>query len=162
MQIKSLLLLLGFGVLFSLHAQNTDQSVISSGGDYLESTDAFIEWTLGEPLTETYSTDSAQLTQGFHQGFFQIVSVEETPGFSISMSVFPNPAKEFFNVRIDAPDYFDFQFEVFDLHGRVLRSGAFQSSTQQIPLTNLATSVYILKVYNPNYGYSKTYQIQKI
>ena len=48
-------------------AQSVSSEAIVSAGDYYESTNVSLSWTLGEIATETYSKGGIILTQGFQQ-----------------------------------------------------------------------------------------------
>jgi hypothetical protein len=50
-----------------ISAQTLSPVVLASSGNYFESADASLSWTLGEIATETYSSGSVILTQGFQQ-----------------------------------------------------------------------------------------------
>jgi hypothetical protein len=63
---KLFLLLLSF-LSLSLFAQTLSPTVISSAGGYSTGTTVTLSWTLGELATETLSTGSITLTQGFQQ-----------------------------------------------------------------------------------------------
>lgn len=65
---KKLLLL--FTVIFAFgysNAQSLSPTVIASQGDYFWSPAVSVAWTLGEVMSETYSSSNYFLTQGFHQ-----------------------------------------------------------------------------------------------
>ena len=64
---KLLLLFIAFFVLGYSNAQSLDRIVIGSMGDYFWSPTVSVEWTIGEVMSETYSTSNIFLTQGFHQ-----------------------------------------------------------------------------------------------
>ena len=59
-------LLLPIFSLFFLSSTNA-QEVITTAGDYHSAASGSLSWTLGEVLTETYSTGLNSLTQGFNQ-----------------------------------------------------------------------------------------------
>jgi hypothetical protein len=62
-------LLLTFLCPFILLGQTVSPEVVAAAGDYYESANASLSWTLGEVATETYTGTSATLTQGFQQAF---------------------------------------------------------------------------------------------
>ncbi len=59
-----LLFLIGF-----LQNWISAQEVFSSGGEFIETPTGSLSWTIGEPISETFSDGMAVLTQGFQQGF---------------------------------------------------------------------------------------------
>jgi gliding motility-associated-like protein len=63
-----------FFLLFSIvvkinycHAQSLARTVIGAQGDYYYSPAVSVAWTVGEVMSETYTTSNYFLTQGFHQ-----------------------------------------------------------------------------------------------
>ena len=49
------------------NAQSLAPTVVSSQGNYFLSSTVSVAWTLGEVMSETYSSTNHFLTQGFHQ-----------------------------------------------------------------------------------------------
>jgi gliding motility-associated-like protein len=65
---KTKLLFLAFFINFLFaKAQSTSPVVIASSGDYFFNANYSVAWTLGEVVSETYTTSNYFLTQGFHQ-----------------------------------------------------------------------------------------------
>ena len=53
----------------------------------------------------------------------------------LSLTVYPNPFNDYFQVALESVDYYDqIIIEVFDLSGRKLRSEIFDFSTQGSPI----------------------------
>lgn len=145
------------------YGQSVDQSVIGSTGDEFTGSSGSIEFTLGEPVSETYSTGEYQLTQGFHQGYFLFVGIDETTEFDFTTRVYPNPAVDHATLElVGIQDFNNFEYQMYDLTGKLLRNGRFESNSIQVNLTGLSNSLYIFKIQNKNLGYAQTYQLQKI
>ena len=65
---KKLLLLLTAIIAFEYsNAQSLTPTVVASQGNYFSSPAISVAWTLGEVMSETYSSSNYFLTQGFHQ-----------------------------------------------------------------------------------------------
>ncbi|MCB0683669.1 MAG: hypothetical protein KDC32_22625, partial [Saprospiraceae bacterium] len=73
-----------------LHSQSLAPEVIASAGEHFATANAQLSWTVGEPVIETYTGSTAQLTQGFHQTNLTVVAVND-PTAAFQVSVFPNP-----------------------------------------------------------------------
>jgi hypothetical protein len=56
-----------------LHAQSLSPKVIASAGGYFASANASLSWTLGEPVTATFTNGNNMLTQGFQQPSVSVV-----------------------------------------------------------------------------------------
>jgi len=62
------------------------------------------------------------------------------------LQLFPNPASDFISVRIsDNWDIGHYQFEIFDLTGKVLQQFSTTNASQEINLSNLPAGIYILR-----------------
>lgn len=64
---KLLLLLTAFFAFAYSNAQSLAPTVVASQGDYFWSPTVSVAWTVGEVMSETYSSPGHFLTQGFHQ-----------------------------------------------------------------------------------------------
>ncbi len=65
---NSIFFLLAFACLIITPTLNAQQ-VISSGGGHFEGSQLSVNWTIGEPVTETFTGNDVILTQGFQQPF---------------------------------------------------------------------------------------------
>lgn len=102
------------------------QFVVASGGEIFTSASGSLEWTLGEPVTETFQKSNGILTQGFHQTFSQEFGTTR-------IVVYPNPTPDF--LFVSTPSAGNYQIELFNLHGVKLMSGRDPSA--------LADNIYI-------------------
>ncbi len=83
------LIIIAFAVL-SIHAKA--QQVIASAGGYYEGNNISLSWTLGEPVTETFSNGGVILTQGFQQPYnFYLQQILNIPAGWSSVSSFIDP-----------------------------------------------------------------------
>lgn len=157
-----LLFFLGMGP-FLIKAQSLTTEVIGTSGDFYETSAGSLSWTIGEPISETVGNTDYTLTQGFHQTKFTVVSVEESLKNVFDVSVYPNPAIEEFQINIKSEKQTsDFQYQLHDQSGRILREGVIQENQTTIKLNGLANSIYLLKVWSDNESYHKIYQVLKI
>ena len=66
-----------------IYSQSISQNVVATSGDYFENANASVSLTLGEVVTETFSTGNVILTQGFQQA----LSITIT-GVNLDMQVY--------------------------------------------------------------------------
>ena len=80
------------------------QQVIASSGSSGSAAGYSVEWTLGEPVIETFTLSNHILTQGFHQTGFLATSLQdfELPGLLVR--VYPNPVGDWLIPRILVKD----------------------------------------------------------
>ena len=123
--------------------QDIQQSVIGSAGNEDKSDNASISWTVGEVVTETLTATNIVLSQGFHQGNLFISSIEEEEILEFSLTAYPNPVNDILTVNTQEHGL---QYQVVDIHGKVLLNGVINSLSGQIDFTNIPSGVYFLQV----------------
>jgi hypothetical protein len=63
--------------------------------------------------------------------------------FEISeFNVYPNPSNGIVNVNVNQP----FQYEIYNLQGKLITNGITNSSSEQLDLRDLSTGMYLLKI----------------
>lgn len=75
---------------------------------------------------------------------------------AISIQVYPNPSTGVFNIVLENPA----SYGVYDLSGKLIRSGSFNQIENQLDIQNLSSGIYFLKVEDGNN--SVTEKISKI
>src|SRR5690349_1308491 len=83
-------------------AQEKTTSVISAAGGIAHSNTLSLEWTLGEPVSETAISSSRMYTQGFHQPMLQIKKLDTPKEISSvfnSILVYPNPSASLVTIQ---------------------------------------------------------------
>ncbi len=76
--------------------------------------------------------------------------IEEQIAFNQFVHVYPNPAKEFINIKIEKNKYFDytdFSIYLYDLNGKRIKKTIKENS---IDISNLNPGIYILKLISEN------------
>ena len=158
----SLSLLLVIPFFMQTNAQTLSSSVIGSTGEQFATASGFLEWTLGEIMTETYTKGSFYLTQGFQQpATIKVTSLEEAE--EATLWVYPNPTIGVLNVKISERG--DYLLEFFNLQGQKLinRNFTVESEThiQRVDLQDYAVAVYLLRISNTITGNSTYHKIEK-
>ena len=141
--------------LTELKAQTLTPTVLSTAGTSFVNGTNVLDWTLGEPATNTLDNGTNLLTQGFHQNDLLITQVENSDN-SFGVTVFPNPTANFVQIQFDKATNNNV-IELFSVEGKLLLSETKNATTiSQINMSNYANGTYLLKI-NKN----KTYQIIK-
>ena len=138
----------------SLHAQE----VLSSQGELYTSDNLIMDYTLGEIFIETVSSESHTLTQGFHQtswSFLGQVNHKE----DYRATVFPNPSID--QLNIEAYDFQDVSYTLFDANGKLLRQGQLQSQLTELDVRSLAAGHYSL-ILSSDVERLKTFKLVKL
>ncbi len=92
------------------------QEVISTQGDSYDNGTNTIDFTIGEPVIETVSDGSNDVTQGFHQTNLTITNIEDLD-VNFSVNIYPNPTSDVINLTIEK--YEKITFQIFDMGGEV-------------------------------------------
>ncbi len=126
----------------------TAQEVITTSGEFGANSEGSLSWTLGEIVTETASTTSHHLTQGFQQiqeGYLGL------PDESISNEflIYPNP----FNLEVNVVsnnNFGNYTLTIFDYQTKVVlqKDINFSSACRQmsIDLSMLSAGFYYVEL----------------
>jgi hypothetical protein len=144
-----------------LQAQTLASSVIGSTGEQFASSNGFLDWTLGEIMTETYQQNNYFFTQGFQQpATISVTSIEEEE----SLWVYPNPTTDVLQVK--TVENGDYVFELFNLQGQRIAEQKATAITgthlHKIDLTNFSVAVYLLRIANTTTGKNNIHKIEKL
>ncbi|MDX8341433.1 T9SS type A sorting domain-containing protein [Draconibacterium sp. IB214405] len=99
-------------------SQRISAEVISNSGAEFKTKDFSLNWTLGESVTDVLESRPYIHTQGFHQTFVTATDVE-TDITNPSVSVYPNPFRDFITVKLEDVNE-NVSVELFDASGKLL------------------------------------------
>jgi len=144
-------------------AQSVRPEVIATTGDYYTSTNNSMSWTLGECITETYSTKDNTLTQGFQQSSYTITAVTQLAFDVISVKAFPNPTTDYINVSVETTDgsQMNYSVELFDLQGKQLMNENTKVKFMQLDMSQFANGTYFMKVTDQGKNMLQNFKILK-
>jgi hypothetical protein len=126
---------------------NAQQAVCSLGGD-ASGSGGSVAYSVGQVVYSTYSGVRGTEAQGVQQAYeFYNLSLEEK-ATKIVLSVFPNPAYEHITLHISDFNNEKLMYQLFDLHGKIVRSEVVISHYTLIDLTILPSSTYFFIVTN--------------
>lgn len=143
---------LALGVMFTFTAVGqvlAPQVVAAGGAEARDPGFGSLAWTVGEPVIETFG-DTLVLTQGFHQVFEALVSVQPSPSAPFTVGVYPNPAGEFLFIRV-IPMPEKAWVTLSDLTGRILLAADLRDSDQRLDVARLPAGTYIATVRTPGF-----------
>lgn len=144
--------------LFLLTASVSAQEVISSQGDSYSNGTNSIDYTIGEPVIETVSNGSNDLTQGFHQTNLVITKVEDL-NVNFAVNIFPNPTSDLINLTLEK--YEGLTLQLFDISGKLINQTLLTDVKTTISVTQYPKGSYLLALTNKENKNIKTYQIIK-
>lgn len=100
---------------------------------------------------EVFQAETSRDVNGYWVGVDQIAAEPELNEIN-SMNLYPNPAKDYFNVTFDAPLKQDYNWKLVSINGVEHQTGTVYSGDQAIQINNydFPTGVYVFMVYNGN------------
>jgi hypothetical protein len=140
-------------------SQNVSQNVISNAGNYYNSADFSVSWTVGQPVINTLESNNIIVTQGFQQSKFSISKIEENIS-NFDVKIFPNPASDFINVIVNTENNISLLLKILDINGHVVRQAKTGNNKEStINIKKLPESIYFIKVINKT---DNTYNVYKL
>jgi hypothetical protein len=137
----------------------TPQVIASSGGSYETST-VQLSWTLGELATESFTSGSTMLTQGFQQPEITVETGYSDPEIQLSVNVYPVPAKSYLTVEFNEV-WQGMMVNLYNLQGIKILSTPVINQKMEINLHELPSAGYILKVITAENKMIKSYTVIK-
>ncbi len=133
-------------------AQEVSPELVSGCAANLSQSAGSISFTVGEIAVLTYTDDAGNtLSGGFGAGTALSVSVIEVNSVSlIDLNVYPNPAQDFLNIRINQSSQSEINVSIVDMQGKEVFGGQYAGIPRNIGLntTSIASGTYILSVTN--------------
>ena len=156
---KIIFLLIAISVKTAI-AQSVSPDVIATSGTSFNNGISQLDWTLGEPVTATFSAGSDMLTQGFHQPNLLATSINNVET-DYSLLVFPNPSID--NIQLQFQNLKEaVVVELMSSDGKLLQSKEVKTENElQIDMSKFSAGTYLLSVKD-SHSKVKTYQIIKL
>jgi hypothetical protein len=135
-----LVMLIGMG---KVQAQSVTNSTFSAGGSQRN----ILSFTIGQIGNTSVQNDSLSLSQGIHQGDYQIVTgIFNIQAQSIAFKAFPNPFQDFLNIDIQENIHdSEIQYALIDVLGRTMSSGNLSKGINRVETHSLPSGTYILR-----------------
>jgi hypothetical protein len=122
------------------------QQIIANSGTTLQNSNESISFTLGELVIDTYNASTKTLTEGFHQPQITITAINELSGLDFTVMAFPNPTSDIVELKVEKVNSKDIEYFLLDINGKLLARKKIESSETEIPFSQLAPAIYILKL----------------
>jgi len=139
------LILVFFGGLLSLQAQ---QTATSGGGDAFSS-DGTVSYSIGQIAYEYYQSAEGSVSQGSQQAYQIITLGTDGPSAIVLQAlVYPNPTVSYINLKIEDKEIENLSYQLYDNNGRLILNQTISNLETQIPMEELRSAIYFLKVSN--------------
>ena len=148
--------LFGFGI--TIQAQN---SIPAAGGN-ATGAGGKESYTIGQIVYTTIQVPTGTITQGIQQPYeISVVTViKEAADITLEISVYPNPASGFVNLKVEKYDSDNLRYKLIDMKGTLIHESKVDGNETQIQLGNILPGTYFLKVID-NKKEIKTFKIIK-
>lgn len=148
------------------YSQTVTPTVYASDGGSATSPQGSIAWTIGEPISETYTTPVYATTMGFHQTEVTITKLIEQQGAYIDILLYPNPVYNELNLNLNGLPNDEYQVLIFDGIGKLvfqtnLLVNKINTRIETIKMDEFANGNYFINIQNSNKSFSKTIKITK-
>jgi len=140
-----------------LHAQ---QATNSSGGSASSSVGS-VTYSIGQVFYTSIADTSGKVNQGVQQAYEIFnVGIKES-NLNISIIVFPNPTSNVLSLQIGNYKNERLTYQLFDLQGKLLTSGAITTLQTEINTSTLASATYFIHVLNKDNQKVQSFKIIK-
>lgn len=133
-------------------AQELNPSVISSGGETFTASGYFLDFVIGEIVTESFTEQEVMLTQGFLQGKEGETSINEQTINADNFDVYPNPSSNMVYIKCKGNDK-PIRIEIFGIMGCMVYSVQFNNNLLAVSLEQLNPGIYVLKLIFPDQNF---------
>lgn len=164
---KKAFIVLGCVTCISLaRGQTVTPTVYANDGGFSAQSQGQIQWTIGEPISETYIGPSNVTTMGFNQPDLGIISLIKEQGNDVSVLIFPNPVVNELRIDFSSLESGKYSLELHDAIGKLIRKDqkevGFSNEKHTIGLQEFAAGEYFLTVRNSSGSFSKTFKVIKV
>ena len=158
-------IIVGLGCLGgSIFSQTVTPNVVAVQGGFNTSPAGSVSWTIGELSTESYSTTSNYITQGFQQPKLSIASLVPSIDLHSQIAVYPNPVSSDLTVNFKNPGFEKANIEIIDVQGKKLLSEKVNNAMNMktnYSFENYPAGIYLLNISDESGSKKITYKITK-
>lgn len=141
-------------------SQSVTPEVTATAGAHFAIPSIQISWTLGEPITQTLSNSSAQLTQGFQQSNISVIGISDYD-FSYSVEAFPNPTIDVVRIKL-SENVSKGSLNIVDPTGKTIFVKDITESEFMLDFAPYSQGTYFLNLTDENGKLLHTVRLQKI
>ena len=139
-----------FGILLFLGWSNLQaQEAISPAGGEASGSGGTASYTVGQVAYVLKSSNDGQSVAEGVQQPYEILIVAAVPiagNIVLNATAYPNPATNYLSLTIDGYDNENWQYQLFDMSGKLIASEQITDAQTMIHLEKLASSTYLLNI----------------
>ncbi|MDP4267870.1 MAG: T9SS type A sorting domain-containing protein [Bacteroidota bacterium] len=137
------------------------QSVTSTSGGGGYSSDANLNWTIGETFINTFSASNEILTEGFYQTKLTATVIDEITNYGFMINAFPNPTTNVVTLKIENGKPEKHTYQLYDQMGNILEQKVIMEIETLVQFKKYASGTYIIKINDAKNNNIKTIKIIK-
>lgn len=135
------------------------QQGISAGGGVASGSGGSSSYTAGQ-IDYSVKGSAGQMTEGLQQPYeILTLATDETDSVK-NITLYPNPVKDILFVDFNSESFRNSGYVLYDAQGKLLKKGTFSVQKNEINLSTLSASVYIIQILRDN-RVIKTFKIIK-
>lgn len=144
-----------------LSAQSIDRSAVSSGGESTEASGLYLDYTIGELMTETMESGNLIITQGMQQPDLIVVRINENESWE-GWSVYPNPASKMLHIKAPVEAVKIYSYSLTDRQGHRLLQEFGCAGSQEVSVEKIPAGQFTLTLMADSLGQLISFKIIKI
>ncbi len=155
-----------FSMLLSTYmfAQQVAPQVVATSGNVSQQSNVTMSYTIGEPVIQTATDGTTILTQGYQQPHYNVTLLPQYQNILPDINVFPNPTADQLQISFDMDKRANVIVTLLDMAGKQIQVKEFDAmpqSTLTLPMQQVATGKYMLRITLPDLSSQKTFEIIK-
>jgi hypothetical protein len=124
------------------------QQVVSSAGGTATGSGGSVNYTAGQIINTSLTGIGGSIANGVQLPFEILIGtgIKEASDINLEFTAYPNPVTEFLHLNIQNYDIKNLSYQVYDIHGKLLFFQKIKSKETSIPMDNLPSATYFLKI----------------
>jgi hypothetical protein len=137
------------------------EAVLCAGGE-AATIDGSVSFSVGQLGYTSISTNDGALDQGVQHSFEMLTARVVDMEFIQQISISPNPNTGAFSILMPDDSNENISYQLYNNHGKAIRSGTIQSNQTLVDMSELPASTYFLYVLDPTNQLTKLFRVLKI
>jgi hypothetical protein len=131
---------------FSNEIIQAQTSTATTGGNAFGA-EGTVSYTIGQVVYTTNNGSTGSAIQGVQQPYeiSIITGTGEVEGIELNFIAYPNPASDFFTLKIENYTIENLSYKLFDAYGKIQESEKVSGNKTTISMINKVPGVYLLK-----------------
>jgi len=139
------------------------QEGVSATGGSASGSGGTVSYTVGQAVCKTHAGTAGTVAEGVQQPYevSVVTGIEEGEGIHLSVLAYPNPTRDYLQLKVEREALTDPSYQLYDLQGRLLQSERIEGDQATIGMRELVPATYFVKVLQGG-RVVKTFKIIKI